>query len=228
MHHQYQIITSQLEPHRDIVNIARKHASTTYLKPISPRQKLAFETAMNWLSARQGPVIIDAGCGKAMSSLRLSAIFPQHAILAIDKSSKRLPNVRHSTDKIFFLQASLVDFYLQAATSEFFIDRHYLLYPNPWPKPQQLMRRWHGHPIFPHLLTLAKTTIIRSNWLIYLQEFAAAAQAIANVACTIDKLQPTPPPLTHFEQKYWHAGEDTYELIVESIPSTERAYTNVT
>ena len=52
------------------------------------------------------------------------------------------------------------------------IERHYLLYPNPYPKPARLKQRWYAHPAFPLLFqlgggtttTTTTTTIVRSNW----------------------------------------------------------------
>lgn len=55
------------------------------------------------------------------------------------------------------LRAELSDFFsLVAYKSDWIVRSHYLLYPNPYPKAKHLKRRWHGHPIFPVMLTLGK------------------------------------------------------------------------
>jgi hypothetical protein len=53
------------------------------------------------------------------------------------------------------LRAELSDFFsLVAYESDWIVHSHYLLYPNPYPKSKHLKRRWHGHPIFPVMLSL--------------------------------------------------------------------------
>jgi SAM-dependent methyltransferase len=57
------------------------------------------------------------------------------------------------------------------------ITHHYLLYPNPYPTKKRLMQRWYAHPCFPLILKLnVETMVIRSNWEVYLNEFAAAIE----------------------------------------------------
>lgn len=53
------------------------------------------------------------------------------------------------------LRAELSDFFtLVAYESDWVVHSHYLLYPNPYPKGKHLKRRWHGHPIFPVMLSI--------------------------------------------------------------------------
>ena len=91
------------------------------------------------------------------------------------------------------------------------VDYHYLLYPNPWPKPRDLHKRWHGHPIFKALCKISKTIILRSNWLIYCQEFAEACHTVSYAKPEIITYQ-AQEPLTLFEKKYWTHGVTTYQL----------------
>ena len=57
------------------------------------------------------------------------------------------------------------------------ITHHYMLYPNPYPTKKRLMQRWYAHPCFPLILKLnVETMVIRSNWEVYLDEFAAAIE----------------------------------------------------
>lgn len=64
-------------------------------------------------------------------------------------------------------------------------DHHYLLYPNPYPKKSRLKQRWYAHASFPLLLQVCRCggdgggadkprLTLRSNWEMYLQEFANA------------------------------------------------------
>ena len=112
------------------------------------------------------------------------------------------------------IQAELATFWMLAATrSDWIIDYHYLLYPNPYPKSKHLKRRWHGHPVFPALLALGGNVIVRSNWPIYCEEFISAIKAIDNsnalngFKCKVNNVHQIPFPnenesMSHFERKY--------------------------
>ncbi|CAN0110597.1 unnamed protein product, partial [Ectocarpus sp. 13 AM-2016] len=64
------------------------------------------------------------------------------------------------------------------------IKEHYILYPNPYPKRSQLRSRWHGHSVFPVLLSLGGVITLRSNWRTYLDEVCQAVLAINGAAQT--------------------------------------------
>ena len=79
-------------------------------------------------------------------------------------------------------------------------QKHYLLYPNPWPKKGHLKRRIHGHPSFPLLKALGGIIEVRSNWKIYIDEFAKASKLLG-LQVEMTALRVT-DPLTLFERKY--------------------------
>lgn len=63
------------------------------------------------------------------------------------------------------LRAELSDFFtLVAYESDWVVHSHYLLYPNPYPKGKHLKRRWHGHPIFPVMLSIGTPNRISSHF----------------------------------------------------------------
>jgi tRNA G46 methylase TrmB len=103
------------------------------------------------------------------------------------------------TNNTLLLRADLIDFWHQCLTSSTWqsivhVHRHYILYPNPYPKKARLKSRFYAHPAFPLLmLTLMNDRnenddnnsscdddngimIVRSNWRGYLEEFAMAVQ----------------------------------------------------
>jgi tRNA (guanine-N7-)-methyltransferase len=112
------------------------------------------------------------------------------------------------------------------------IKTHYLLYPNPYPKTNQVTSRWYGHPSFPLILQLGGDIVVRSNWETYLDEFAQAVliadEAWADSGGTtnwalpyVEAAQKGPvqrlptaadPGWSNFEIKYDHVGEATFEL----------------
>ena len=79
-------------------------------------------------------------------------------------------------------------------------EHHFLFYPNPWPKPAHLTRRWHAHPAFPWLLALGGTLEMRCNWDIFAQEFSASL-ALCGVDAQVDRIGEG-EAVSPFEDKY--------------------------
>lgn len=91
------------------------------------------------------------------------------------------------------------------------LQAHYLLYPNPWPKPAHLGRRVHGHPAFPLLLQLGGALELRSNWQLYVEEFGVALQ-LCGVAARVAAVPQEEAPLTLFERKYRDSGQQLWRM----------------
>ena len=102
-----------------------------------------------------------------------------------------------SSSNVILVRAELSDFwYLCLSSSQFqqhaCIVRHYLLYPNPYPKKSRLQNRFYAHPSFPLLMMtltsndddddddIDKALIVRSNWKGYLDEFKVATDVWRN------------------------------------------------
>lgn len=82
---------------------------------------------------------------------------------------------------LLLLRADLVDLWILASRDNIWsVEEHSILYPNPYPKHSQLRSRWHGHPVFPVLLSLGGRITLRSNWKAYLDEFCLAVLAISD------------------------------------------------
>ena len=112
-----------------------------------------------------------------------------------------------------WVRAELASFWRLARQAGLVFERHYLLYPNPWPKPGHLQRRWHAHPVFSEMLGLAGRLEMRTNWRIYRDEFAFALTRLqgrkAEPAVLADS-----EPLTPFERKYRDSGHSLYSVSV--------------
>ena len=156
--------------------------------------------------------MLDSGCGTGSSTARIAERHPDCTVLGIDQSAARLNRFAESERlNMRRIRARVEDIWRLLAADEVRPARHFLLYPNPWPKAAQLRRRWHGHPAFPGLLALGGQLQLRTNWSIYAEEFALAAGI-----CGIE----TPPvvsfsvdsPLTPFERKYAASGHDLFCL----------------
>lgn len=207
------VTSAQVGIHPHLSTLLARHAASPFLKPIADYNRLAFDASMTaWQAAGQAPLILDSGCGVGLSTLNLACLFPDHFVIGIDQSADRLarntswPSVPPSN---FILQRSdLVDFWRLMLAADIHPVRHYVLYPNPWPKIGQLARRWHGHAVFPSMLALGGALECRSNWQTYIEEFAAALRQLRPLLhdeIVVDQYQ-TSTPITPFEQKYLASG----------------------
>jgi tRNA (guanine-N7-)-methyltransferase len=111
------------------------------------------------------------------------------------------------------LQADVNDFWRLAVEYGWQPIRHYLLYPNPYPKASQLRKRWYGSPAFPSLLALGGVLTVRSNWPIYVEEFALALK-IAGYAASRQTLVDA-AGITAFETKYAERGHRLLEMVCD-------------
>jgi tRNA (guanine-N7-)-methyltransferase len=204
------IVSAQVAIHEQLSEVVARHATTTFRKPVMPHNHTAFDASIAcWQAAGGMPLILDAGCGVGLSTRHLAARFPDHFVIGVDQSAHRL--ARHTVwhaevpSNFTLVRADLVDYWRLMHAAGVRPARHFLLYPNPWPKIGQLGRRWHGHPIFPTIISLGGQLECRSNWRIYIEEFASAAAQLTarDVRCTP---YVTPTPITPFEQKYLSSG----------------------
>jgi len=209
------VTSNQAGPHLRLQETVTRHLNTRNLKPIADHTKIAFERIVQWIAARSAPLILDACCGVGDSSRALAHTFPQHLVIGVDKSANRLAREREESEptNMLLVQADLNDLYRLLANSALSFDRHYILYPNPWPKPGHLGRRWHGAPAFADLIKLGGRLELRSNWRLYLEEFQIALQ-LAGRASAISQIFPN-DPLTPFESKYQNSGQDLWQLVCE-------------
>ena len=223
------IITNQKGIHEKLDEVVQKHLSHPFQKPYQAHTEQAF-AEMNlrvneFLEANpQGEVILDACCGVGQSTRLLAEQNPQALVIGVDKSAHRLsrrvagqsnadsPEEDICSRKNYHLvRADLNDFYRLVKAANWPVSKHYILYPNPWPKSKHLQRRWHGSAVFPAMTSIGKMLILRSNWPLYLQEFQQAAQQV-NLFGDITELAIEAQPLTPFEAKYQASAQVCWQL----------------
>ena len=192
--------------HEHLAQQVSRHANSVFQKPIADYNRHAFEASMAaWDAAGRKPLVLDAGCGVGRSTLHLAQQFPDHFVIGVDQSADRIsrnvqwPGVMPAN--CLRLRADLVDYWRLLQGAGIILARHYLLYPNPWPKKQHLGRRWHGHPVFPTIVALGGAFECRSNWRIYVEECAAALTQLTGMVVPVESLD-APHPITPFEEKY--------------------------
>lgn len=194
----------------------RKHLDSVFQKPVAAHTRQAFKVVSNRLEEVPGRrLILDACCGVGDSSRKLAQQYPDHWIIGVDKSESRIMRERSGgmAENLILMRADLNDFYRLAVDAGWTLDRHYILYPNPWPKSVHLKRRWHGAAIFPHMLKLGGRLELRSNWRLYLEEFAVALR-IAGYKSETNPFTVT-EPMTAFESKYSNSGQQLYRLMAD-------------
>lgn len=207
------IESNQTGPHERLAEVVSKHLRTISKRPVADHTRRAFETMQQWLATRgSAPIILDACCGVGDSTRNLAVQFTDHLVVGVDKSIKRLSKERTAIEpsNMLLLQADLNDFYRLLVQAGVQIARHYILYPNPWPKAAHLGRRWHGAPVFSDIVKVKGPLELRSNWKLYLEEFQLALK-VAGVASELQPLTPE-PPISPFEAKYHASGQKLWRL----------------
>lgn len=214
--------SAQTGIHEHLATLLDRHAAAPFRKPYADYNRAAFSVSCErWQRIAPGaPLILDSCCGVGESSIALAKAFPDHYVIGVDQSESRLS--RKSSGKsdydvlpqnLDLVRANLVDYWRLLHDAGIRLARHYLLYPNPWPKIGHLSRRWHGHPVFPAMLELGGVLECRSNWKIYVDEFCFAVERLTaqRVACT-----PFVPEiaLTPFERKHLNSGHALYRGVV--------------
>ena len=209
------IDSAQSAPHEKLASLVLKHRDTPFRKPISPASQAAFDDVIK-LWDRRAPILLDAGCGVGWSTLKLARQYPDHFVLGVDQSEDRLSRGKPEAmpPYAFFARADLVEFWRLLLQADVRLDRHYLLYPNPWPKIGHLSRRWHGSPAFPALIALGGRLECRSNWSIYVEELAQAISLLTGDAPQVGTFE-ADEPLTPFERKYRDSGQTLHRLVTQ-------------
>ncbi len=213
------IISRQHEVHQQLSTRLEKHSAHAFQKPITDYNRAAFQHSMAvWQQAGAKPLILDAACGVGLSSLHLAAQFPGHFVIGVDQSADRIARNTHwphaMPTNVLRLRADLVDYWRLLLQNEVALARHYILYPNPWPKIGHLARRWHGHPVFPTIVALGGLLECRSNWRIYVEEFATGLTQLTQQVVACEAYAPT-QTITPFEQKYQASGHPLWRCRIE-------------
>ncbi|WP_034301135.1 tRNA (guanosine(46)-N(7))-methyltransferase TrmB [Herbaspirillum sp. RV1423] len=220
------IASSQTGIHEHLATLVAKHAATPFRKPVADYNRRAFEQSVAaWCKAGSAPLILDTGCGVGLSTLNLAAQHPDHFVIGIDQSEDRLTRNTQwngpEPDNLCFIRADLVDYWRLLLDAGIFPARQYLLYPNPWPKTAHLARRWHGHAVFPAIVALGGAIECRSNWRIYIEEFASALTQLSGQQTSCEAYA-TDAPITPFERKYLASGHALWRCRVALL--AQRAF----
>jgi len=159
------VTSNQTGIHQNLEKIVRKHAATDFKRPIAAHTQIAFKKIQSAISKQDKPIILDSGCGTAMSTRYIAKQHPDSWVIGIDRSIVRLNKQTEDAlpNNAITIQANLVDFWRLATQAKWKLQHHYILYPNPYPKASQLKQRWQGHPVLQDLSKLGGILELRTN-----------------------------------------------------------------
>ena len=209
------VVSSQAGIHPQLTARVLRHLDHRWQRPVADHSRRAFAVAGQRAAAHSGGLILDAGCGTGASSLCLARRCGDALVIGVDKSQARLGRGLDGPrpDNLLLLRADLVDFWRLAAEAGWQLARHCIFYPNPWPKPGHLGRRWHAHPVLPSLLALGGELELRTNWETYAMEWEVALMlhgwSVRREIVTADAAAVVSP----FERKYLASGHHCWRLL---------------
>ncbi|WP_186408045.1 tRNA (guanine(46)-N(7))-methyltransferase TrmB [Candidatus Accumulibacter aalborgensis] len=212
--------SAQTGPHEHLSLLLDRHSRSVFRKPCADYNRVAFTESFERFQrlAPGAPLLLDSCCGVGESSFVLAGEFPDHYVIGVDQSASRLARRRSSgadrPPNLDLVRADVVDYWRLLHDAGVRLARHYLLYPNPWPKIGHLSRRWHGHPVFPAMLALGGVLECRSNWPIYLAEHCFAVQRLTQRPAVYQPYLPD-RPITPFERKYLDSGHRLWRAVID-------------
>ena len=192
--------------HRNVAAFAQRSWTSLpkfLASPLNAPSVEAFDDAAAWVTERfdnEQPIVLDSGCGAGLSTYNLACTFPDAAVIGVDRSESRVDKgeALDLPDNALIIRAELATFWrlmleaehgdnpVRSALAASRVSKHYVLYPNPYPKSSRLNLRWHGHAAFPALLAIGDDLEVRSNWRVYLDEFRLAASVATDAAVSSD------------------------------------------
>lgn len=188
-----------------------------------PRPQLIF----NYGSLGQsGPLDLEIGAGQGLHAIRYCQAHPERTLLAVEKTHARFTRLEgrqaaHSDlSNLKVLHADAVAFVSHFLPDDS-LDRIFLLYPNPYPKPKQANLRWHNRPFFNLLLKKLKpngelTLATNLKWYADEAEVNFTDQWYLQLISRT-QVDANQPPRTHFEKKYLLRGETCHNLMFRKV-----------
>ncbi|MDX1626942.1 MAG: methyltransferase domain-containing protein [Wenzhouxiangellaceae bacterium] len=205
--------SAQRGPHRRLRETVRRHLANPWRQPLLATARDAFAPVVR-AAASGVPLWLDCGCGTGRSTAELARLHPARLVVGIDRSAHRLGRAPACLpENALLVRMRVEDAWRLAVEHALEVERTLLLYPNPWPKPGHLKRRWHAHPAFADLLAVGGEVELRTNWRVFAEEFRIALDVAGVADAEVVSFRPD-APLTPFEAKYLASGHVLHRLSI--------------
>ena len=208
------VASSQRLPHKKLHHTVKRYMNSNYRNSIPKYARDEFKRFRAMVPDTRTRIILDSGCGTGESTMHLADANPQSTVVGVDKSNNRMRRCYQRNAELknlLYVRCDLIHFWRLLRQAGYKLNEHYILYPNPWPKPGQLQRRWHAHPVFPAVVELGGLLTMRTNWRIYAEEFALALRTYTSTSVSLTPLHIS-LAMTAFERKYTASGHALYEV----------------
>lgn len=175
-------------------------------------------------------VWVEVGAGSGGFFVELARRLPDVSFIPIERCKERALTLikrarRAGVTNLHPLRGNAVTTLL-TAIPEGSVERLFILYPCPWPKPSHRKNRWYLHPIMPHFLKCLRPggiLVWASDQAFYLEEARYACRARFGLEeLAYGPLTPSdynclallPAGRSKFEQTFLAEGKTCHELIV--------------
>ncbi len=212
-----EVLSNQNGIHEKLAEYLDKYSLENYGRPCAQFSRECWSEILDFISGHN--VVFDLGCGVGESSFKLSKIYPDSKIVGIDRSLSRLDRKNDFKEQlpknVLLIRGELLDLIplIFKDQDKFKIERIYLLYPNPYPKKHHVKRRFQANPVAIFLFNIKSSIVLRSNWLLYLEEIQFTAQYYSR-SSTLTQVEIEEDAFTPFERKFIDSGQKVFELVV--------------
>jgi tRNA G46 methylase TrmB len=196
--------------HEHLKKVILKHKTTDFKKPIADHAVSAFADFREHYKGED--LILDLGVGTGQSTKYLAENNLKSFVLGIDRSLARTQKAPKMPPNAMIARTEMWDVVRLLKQEEFVVQKAFLLYPNPCPKPSQFASRVYGHPVFPDLISICKNMELRTNWQIGALEMQKSLQ-ILNKEALLDEFPPEGDYMTRFEEKYAKSGQTLWRVV---------------
>lgn len=196
----------------------------TRLRPF-PKSKIPLPPDFRPLAPlvkKGAPLDIEIGCGVGFHPIRYAKENPGRTLIAFERTSEKFEKfegrLEHHKEikNVIAVHGDAIPWIAHCIEKEF-VDRYFILYPNPYPKEKQKNLRFHEMPFFSCLVETMKNggeLTLATNEKFYYE--AAKEKIVKDWGLKIveDRLiEKSEKPRTHFEKKYLLRGDQCWNLV---------------
>lgn len=189
-----------------------------------PRAMKSVTTPYRFLHESRSPFLdLEIGAGVGWHAIQYCQRHPDRHLIAIERTQKGLRALRrlqnHSPlPNLDFICDDFLNWGPEHLKSQS-LNRIFILYPNPYPKPKHQNKRWAASPVMEFLIQLLKpggTIEMATNELAYYQEYRLWMESYWKLTLLEDQHRDAQTlPRTHFEKKYLERGQICHNLIFQ-------------